>query len=380
MTSDPRDPFREARKEAPVLVAEFQGEKIPMILRMRELREATKDWQTLSSDAPRRVPIPSEEEVRTVRQYPLEVDPPVHAGYRKLVEPFFLQPRTPEFRDRLERLASRLVKACADRGTPVEIIHDFAVPLQSYALAYLMNVNESEAKTWISWGVHVFKVGDGTSKGPHMEAYCNAMFDAAIANPGEDFFSIVGTASIDGRPLTREEMLGYANIMFAGGRDTIIQTVAGIVHYFSIHPEALLCMREHPEAIPTAAEEFFRVVTPLTHIGRVCPRHAEVHGHSVEAGGRVSLCWASANRDEEFFESPDDVRLDRKPNPHIAFGFGPHVCLGAHHARAVMRALIKVLANDLTGIEFHGCKEHLEKEVDYTRSVGFDALQVSFLR
>ena len=89
---DIQDPFKEARGKCPVMAAQFQGETIPMILRHKDVRAATKDWETYSSDAPRRVPIPSEENVRTVRQYPLEVDPPVHTEYRKLVEPFFLRP------------------------------------------------------------------------------------------------------------------------------------------------------------------------------------------------------------------------------------------------------------------------------------------------
>ena len=83
------------------------------------------------------------------------------------------------------------------------------------------------------------------------------------------------------------------------------------------------------------SEEFFRESsTPLTHIGRVCPVDTEVRGIEVKAGGRVSLCWASANQDEAAFDSPEEVRLDRKPNPHMAFGIGTHVCLGAPHARA----------------------------------------------
>ncbi|NIP95555.1 MAG: cytochrome P450, partial [Akkermansiaceae bacterium] len=81
------------------------------------------------------------------------------------------------------------------------------------------------------------------------------------------------------------------------------------------------------------------MISPLTHIGRVCPVDTEVHGVAVQAGHRVSLCWASANRDESVFEAPEEVRLDRKPNPHLTFGAGPHLCLGAAHMRLIMRLL-----------------------------------------
>src|SRR4051812_20490194 len=98
------DPFREARQAAGVLKCPFQGEDIPMLLRHEDVRKAAKDWQTFSSDAPCRVPIPSEEAVRNVRQLPLEVDPPEHAEYRKIAEPFFQRPKSPEFIARVEAL------------------------------------------------------------------------------------------------------------------------------------------------------------------------------------------------------------------------------------------------------------------------------------
>lgn len=371
------DPFREARAKCPILIAEHQGENIPMILRHKDVRQAAKDWQTFSSDAPRRVPIPSEEEVRTVRQYPLEVDPPEHKEYRKLVEPFFLRPKQPEVAAKIDSLIDRLLDA-ALAADEIDIVHDFSIPLQSYALTYLLNVDEKEAELWIRWGIHVFKDGDGKSKGPFMEKYCQEMFASAEENPGEDFFSALNQAEFQGRKLTMEEKLGFANIAFAGGRDTIIHTASRILKYFADTPKALECIREHPEMINTAAEEFFRLFIPLTHIGRVCPAATEVHGHTVEAGARVSLAWSSANRDPEVFEDPNTAKLDRKPNPHIAFGFGPHNCLGQHHARAIMRGLVERTANKVSRIEIIEQTELLEVENNYTRKVGYEKLCARF--
>ncbi|MEO0795478.1 MAG: cytochrome P450 [Verrucomicrobiota bacterium] len=371
------DPFREARAKCPVLAAEFQGETIPMILRLKDVRKAAKDHKTYSSDAPIRVPIPSEEDVRTVRQYPLEVDPPVHADYRKVVEPFFLRPKQPEVLEKIHALIDRLLTAACE-AEEIDIVKDFAIPLQSHALTYLLNVDEKEAELWISWGIHVFKDGDGQSKGPFMEKYCQEMFEAAEKNPGDDFFSALNQAEFQGRKLTMEERLGYANIAFAGGRDTIIHTVTRIIKYFSDNPKGLECLRENPKMINTAAEEFFRLFIPLTHIGRVCPVKTEVHGHEVEPGGRVSLCWSSANRDPEVFEEPNEVRLDRKPNPHIAFGFGIHNCLGQHHARAIMRGVIERLAQGVSQIEVTEERELIEHESEYSRKVGYEMLRAKF--
>ena len=125
------------------------------------------------------------------------------------------------------------------------------------------------------------------------------------------------------------------------------------------------------------AREFFpRAFTPLTHIGRVCPVESEVHGVSVKAGGRVSLCWASANQDENAFDTPEEVRLNRKPNPHVAFGFGPHVCLGAPHARLLLRTLLLRCTERIAGITLLEAKEHIENEPSYQRAVGYESLTV----
>jgi cytochrome P450 len=373
------DPFQEARAECPIYVGTFQGARVPMILRLRDVREAAKDTVKFSSDAPRRIPIPSEEDVRTVRQYPLEVDPPVHAEYRKIVEPFFLRPKQPDVLAKIHGLiGSLLTKALA--ADAIDAVKDFAIPLQSYALTYLLNVSEKEAELWVSWGIHVFKDGDGKSKGPFMEKYSQQMFEDAAENPGDDFFTALNEAQFEGRPLTMEEKLGYANIAFAGGRDTIIHTVTRIISYFAANPQALVWIRENPDRITLASEEFFRVFIPLTHIGRVCPVKTDVHGFEVQPDGLVSLCWSSANRDPEVFDAPNEVRLDRKPNPHVAFGFGPHVCLGSHHARAIMRGLIQKLSERVSNIEVLETKELIEKEPDYTRKIGYELLRAKFTK
>ena len=192
-----------------------------MILRHQDVRDAAKDTTTFSSDAPRRIPIPSEEAVRTVRQYPLEVDPPLHAAYRKVAEPFFLRPKQPEVLAKINTLIDSLLSKALETNS-IDAVRDFAIPLQSYALTYLLNVPEKEAELWVSWGLHVFKDGDGKSKGPFMEEYSQRMFDAAAENPGDDFFSALNQVEFEGRLLTKEEKLGFANIAFAGGRDTII--------------------------------------------------------------------------------------------------------------------------------------------------------------
>jgi len=376
--SDIPDPFREKRRTDGVLGLPTDKEVIPMILRHEDVRRAAKDWKTFSSDAPFRVPIPSEEDVRTVRQLPIEVDPPEQTDYRKLVEPFFLRAKQPVFVARVEELTDRLLAGALGRDS-IEIVEGFALPLQSKALAILLDVPESEADLFISWGIHVFHVADGergVQKGEALERYLNEQFDRVAANPGDDFYGLLTKASFRGRSLTREEMLGFANLMFAGGRDTVIYSVACAIGYLAEHPEALEFLRADPDRIVHASEEFFRAYMPLTHIGRVCPVDTDVHGTQVQAGQRATLCWASANLDEDVFEAADEVRLDRKPNPHVSFGFGAHLCLGAAHARTVMRVLLSLLCRRVSRIELISKRDRVEHTPAYDRPLGYESLVV----
>ncbi len=375
-TPTPRDPFAEARRKDGVLKCPFQGESVPMILRHTDVRQAAKDWKTFSSDAPFRVPIPSEEDVRTMRQLPIETNPPEHTEYRNIVEPFFQRSKTTEVAGKVESLIKEKLDDATGRES-IEVVNEFALPIQSRALTYLLNVPESEADTWINWGIHVFKVdGALAKKGTALEDYLHAQLDRAASNPGEDFFSALTQAKFRGRSLTREEMMGFANLTFAGGRDTIIHSIASIVAYIGENPDTLDYLREDSKRIIHASEEFFRVFMPLTHIGRVCPVETDVQGAKVNPDGRVSLGWASANFDENVFERPEEIRLDRKPNPHISFGFGAHLCLGAPHARLIVRSLLKAMTDRISAVTVLSSTQHVEKEEKYQRPNGYDSLKV----
>lgn len=368
------DPFREVRAADGVLKCPFHGEEITMILRHEDVRRAAKDWQTFSSDAPFRVPIPSEEEVRSVRQLPIETDPPEHADYRTIVEPFFQRAKEPEMIARVEALIGGFLDDALQRGR-IEVVNDFALPVQSRALTYLLNTAETEAETWIGWGIHVFKVTGGEfKKGTVLDAYLERKFDEAAAQPGNDFFSALVQAEFRGRRLTREECLGFANLAFAGGRDTIIHSIACALGHLAEHPEALEFLRADPKRITLASEEFFRVFMPLTHIGRVCPAGAELHGVEVPPGQRISLCWSSANFDATAFPAPEEVRLDRKPNPHLSFGFGNHLCLGAPHARLILRTLLRLCCEKVARLTVVEAVERVEHEAAFDRTLGYERL------
>jgi cytochrome P450 len=370
------DPFEQKRKADGVLPCDFEGERVPMILRHADVKQATKDWPKFSSDAPRRLSFPTEEDVRSMRQFPLEVDPPLHTESRKLVEPFFARPKLPEVIAKMEAMVGQLVAEAA-RCESIELVRDFALVLQSKALTYLLNMPEEEAQVWMGWGTHVYRDCDPATKierGRQFEAYLHGQFDRALANPGDDLFSALNQAQFQGRPMTREEAMGIANLAFAGGRDTVINSITGALGYLASHPGALEYLRADPMRIVNACEELFRYLSPLTHIGRVCPVQTDVLGVPVPPHGKVSLCWSSANYDDAVFPAPHQVRLDRKPNAHMAFGFGIHLCLGAPHARLVLRSLLKALCERIQRIEILKAEAHFEVEAEYRRAVGYDML------
>ena len=170
--------------------------------------------------------------------------------------------------------------------------------------------------------------------------------------------------------------MGFANLAFAGGRDTIIHTISCALGYLAEHPEGLEYLRADPKRITLASEEFFRVFMPLTHIGRVCPADTDVKGVTVKAGERISLAWASANFDDSAFPAPHEIRLDRKPNPHISFGFGTHLCLGAPHARLILRSLLKICCERVKTITILQAEDRIEHEAKFDRKLGYDSLVV----
>tara|TARA_X000000950_G_scaffold114254_1_gene143708 strand:- start:1763 stop:2911 length:1149 start_codon:yes stop_codon:yes gene_type:complete len=377
MMSANQDPFKKDREDSGVHTARVDGETIPLILTLREIRKTAKDWQTFSSDNPLMCVLHSEAHVRTVRQLPLEIDPPAHTEYRSIVEPIFKRPKSdPAYAVAIERIINQALDQWF-QANESEAVRGLALPIQCHALAVLLQMPEAAAHEWISWGVHVFHDrDDGNDAGPVLKAYTQKQFERAKEEPGNDFFSILNEAEIQGRKLSMEEKQGYANVTFAGGRDTIINTLSSIVAYVAEYPESLHFLREDEQHLITATEEFVRYVSPLTAITRKCPHSTALHDQTVAAGGRIGLCWPSANRDEDVFDQPDKVILNRKPNPHVGFGFGPHNCLGAPHARLVIRSFLKQLCNRIETMQLIEATPKVEQEETFSRMSGYESVTV----
>ena len=362
------DAFQSARPDK-VVDVDIAGEKIKMLLTWKDVREAARDWKTFSSDAPFRVPIPSEENVRTVRQLPIETDPPLHTAIRAQLEPWFRRASTESYLAALDELLSRQISVAKTAGE-TDFVREFALPVQSNALAILLKMPKDSADLWNSWGTHVFH--DGASKGVELDDYIRDEIRAARKRSTENFFGLLTQLRIDGRTLSENEMAGAANLVFAGGRDTIINSISSIIVWCADHREELQWIAADQKRTNIAVEEFVRAVSPLTHIGRVCPNGASLGEHTVRPDDRISLCWAAANFDPNVFDAPQRIDPARSPNPHLGFGAGHHICLGAPHARAILRRLIIKLNSETREIRIHKATPQKEILGEFQRYVGYE--------
>ncbi|MBX2871762.1 MAG: cytochrome P450 [Saprospiraceae bacterium] len=375
------DPFEKARLEKGLGQMNDQDDPVVMVLRHKDVRKCAHQWQKFQSGAePGRIVVPSEVNIRKTRQIPFELDPPAHGQYRAVVEQWFRRPLDPAYQAELKLQIDALIEEVMGRGT-VEVVSEFSLPLQSRALTLLLNIPFAESETWISWGTHVFR-SEGEAldgdKAAILYDYIDEQIDQALEYPGEDLYSVLLRSEVDGKKLTREEVKGVMILTFAGGRDTVINAVTNSIAYFAEHPESLQRLKAEPEIMGKAVEELIRYFAPLTQMGRVATEDTQVCEHAVQADSRISLCWASANRDAAVFEKPNEVVLDRKLNPHLSFGFGHHKCLGATHTRQIMKILLHSLAEKVSSIDIVGTEENIEDLGPFDRKVGFHSIQVTF--
>jgi cytochrome P450 len=155
------------------------------------------------------------------------------------------------------------------------------------------------------------------------------------------------------------ETLGYFLIVFTAGHDTTKNALVGGLQALAEHPEEFEKLKRDPELVPSAVEEILRWASPVNYMKRVVGQDLEFRGQKLRAGDNLVLFYTSANRDEAVFEDPFAFRVDRRPNPHLAFGIGEHFCLGAHLARHSQRALLAELVGRLDSIELAGTPERI---------------------
>lgn len=375
------DPFEKSRLEAGISEINDQDDPVKMVLRYDELRKIAKNYKQFSSEAvPGRIVIPSEVNIRKTRQIPFELDPPKHTAYRAVVESWFRRPMEDAYYEKLVSQIEPLMEELLLKES-FEVVEELALVLQSRALTLLLNVPFEESDIWISWGTHVFRSEDtalDADKANILYDYIDKKIKESKEAPKDDLYGLLLKAQVNGKNLTDEEIKGVMVLTFAGGRDTIINAITNAIAYLAEHQESLERLRENPELTGRAVEEMVRYFSPLTQMGRVVTEDTTVCEHAIRADTRVSLCWASANRDESVFENANELVLDRRRNPHVGFGFSHHSCLGAFHTRQLLKAVLLTLTKKVERIEIFDYEDNVEDLGEFKRKVGFHHLKAKF--
>jgi cytochrome P450 len=180
-----------------------------------------------------------------------------------------------------------------------------------------------------------------------LHSYLNELLEQRRHEPGDDFVSQLICAEIDRRPPTEEQLLNYCELIVEAGNETTRNAISAGLLAFSQHRGEWERLKACPDLLPGAVEEILRWARPIIHFVRAATEDCELQGVKISAGEKVALFYASGNRDEEAFGDPFTFRVDRQPNPHLAFGIGEHFCMGAHLARLELETVLRHLLTRL---------------------------------
>ena len=350
---DPYPVYRTLRDDAPLAWSEAHG-GFWILSRYDDLSAALRDWETFASGFAGRIAIPNTG--GSVASIPLEVDPPRHEAYREVVAPFFTRAAVAPLETTARRRAEALLADALAAGG-CEVVSAFAAPLLADTLARFFGLPLADVARVERWADAIFA---GRVRDPEGAARANAELDGYVAERFEerrraprqdDVFTAMVQARVEGEPMRDAELVGFGRTLLLAGREATIDALAGAVHHLAEHPEALGALRATSAGERfVAIEELIRFVSPIQLLGRVATRDVELHGQTVRAGESVTMAYGSGNRDERRFEAPDTCRFDRRPNPHLAFGAGPHHCLGANLARLVLRVGLDALVDGVAAL------------------------------
>ncbi len=336
---DPHATYAELRSKCPVMRSLLYG-RFWLLTKYEDVKSAALDWKTYTSSVVGVTAIPIITP-RTEPQLPIEVDPPLHSRYRALMASVFSPTRVELLQPRIAGLASACIERILARppGAAIDLVEDYAVPVAIGTLAEFTNLPREDSGHWLSWIQRMFDLhnpGDGRAAAAEFGNYIDELIVRRRAKPGDDFVSVLLQAEVGGQRLSDKEIRSFLTVTFGAGFETTQDAMSVTLHYLAQHPEDRRKLREDPALVPVAVEEFLRYVSPIQIFGRNATREVTLNGATISPGDIVALGFGSANRDPDIFSEPDQVILNRTPNRHVAFGAGPHLCLGAPVARLEM--------------------------------------------
>jgi cytochrome P450 len=284
---------------------------------------------------------------------PLNIDPPMHSKYRKILDPLFAPKRMDALEADVTARATRFIDSFIDKGE-CNFTDEFAELFPSAVFLGLMGLPWEELHNLLAMRdgiLHTEKFDPKaavdpmarmavvTEWGQKIYAYFDEQLDAREAKPTDDFLTHFITAEVDGDKMTREEILDLCYLFLIAGLDTVSDSLTCMFAYLATHDDHRKEIVANPSIIPSAVEELLRWETPVPYgVPRVATRDVELpNGANIPEGTALIVSYGGANIDPSEFPDGGEVRFDRDPNRHIAFGGGVHRCLGSHLARRELR-------------------------------------------
>ena len=238
-----------------------------------------------------------------------------------------------------------LVDEVVDAGE-ADLYEMLGKPLPLLMITLLLGIERDEmfweATDTLMYG-RLSDVGDAAiiEAADHLYAFMAREIERRREAPGDDLISLMMTGTVDGRPYTEDEVLDLCCFMLVAGLENTAFSIRATLRHLAVHPEHLAAVVADPAAVNNLVEQSLRLYAPVTALARTVTRDTEVAGQHLKAGERILLLFGSANRDETVFEDPDEFHLDRRDGRHVAFGIGPHRCIGSHLARLEVRIAVE---------------------------------------
>jgi cytochrome P450 family 142 subfamily A polypeptide 1 len=345
---DPWPVYRWLRDEAP---AYRDGNGIVGVSRHQDVTEVERNVELYSSASGSRPFIQMGESM-------INRDDPRHAAQRQLVSPRFRLAALAQHEDHVRTVVTELIDAVASTGH-AEVVADLAAPLPAIMISDLMGFDRAvwpQVKWWSEATMASAGFKDGDERRPTGSEAAQADFAAETLklmedrrrDPRDDLMSLWVHGAVDGEPLPLAEIINEALLVIDGGAETTRSTIGQTIVALAAHPDQRDAIGNDPGLLrTTAVDEFVRWSSPILNMRRTVTADHELHGQQLRTGDEVLLMYAAANRDERVFENPDVFDVRRPRNHHVAFGFGPHRCLGANLALLELRVLFEELLRRL---------------------------------